>query len=211
MTQNFVTVLKEQKILPIIRTDTVQRARELVNAYYRAGARAIELTTTIPEVWSLLHEVRRQRPDILIGLGTVRTREQAEHALESGAQFLVTYFLVEDVAEVGRNHHVPFVLGASTPTEVERATALGSTVVKIFPASTVGAHFVRELRGPRPDVQCVPTGGIVPGEIHTWLEAGALAVGLGGALARREPGETDDEGITRRLQSLISIHRATSY
>ncbi|MCY0880260.1 MAG: bifunctional 4-hydroxy-2-oxoglutarate aldolase/2-dehydro-3-deoxy-phosphogluconate aldolase [Firmicutes bacterium] len=203
MDEELVSVLSRQKVLPIIRTDNVQRARELVSAYFVAGARAIELTTTIPDVWGLLEEVRDTHPDLFLGLGTVRTKEQAERAMARGARFLVTYFVADEVAAAARDSGVPFVLGALTPTEVERAMALGSTVVKIFPASAVGPAFIRELRGPRPEVQCVPTGGIRPEDVGAWLQAGALAVGIGSALARREPGEADDAGITERLRALL--------
>jgi 2-dehydro-3-deoxyphosphogluconate aldolase/(4S)-4-hydroxy-2-oxoglutarate aldolase len=82
---------------------------------------------------------------------------------------------------------LPFVPGALTPTEIRAAWAGGATFVKLFPASAVGPSFVRELRGPFPEAQLIPTGGVDAGNAGAFLDAGAAAVGVGSALVRADP------------------------
>ena len=204
MKNGLVAAFEVQKVIPVIRANSLGEARQIVTALYAGGVRVMELTTTIPDVYALVGEVRVQRPDILVGLGTVCDRGMADQAVDSGADFLVTYKVSEAVADVGQRRRVPYVLGAATPTEVDRCMELDSAVVKIFPARIVGPNFIREIRGPIPEVRCFPTGGIGLDDIDKWLGAGSVAVGIGGALIRLGSTNSDYSVVVQRADSLLN-------
>ncbi|PSR35763.1 MAG: 2-dehydro-3-deoxyphosphogluconate aldolase [Sulfobacillus thermosulfidooxidans] len=193
-----------QKVVPIIRADTVDQGQRLLEMLYEGGIRLIELTTTVPDVFALVGRMRMVLPDLVIGVGTLHTAEMAQQAVDVGADFLVTYKASQEVARVGQLSKTPYVLGAATPTEVDTCMRLGSEVVKLFPANVLGPDFIHEIQGPIPGVKCFPTGGIGPQTAKDWLAKGALAVGIGSALT------SGDQTVslvvrTRRLLEDLSV------
>ena len=117
-----------------------------------------------------------------IGMGTVTTEQQARDCIAAGAQFLVTPITVPEIAHIATEAGVPILMGAFSPTEVATAWDSGATAVKVFPASQVGPSYLRELRGPFPEIVTMPSGGVTIDDIPAWLSAGASAVSLGGSL-----------------------------
>jgi 2-dehydro-3-deoxyphosphogluconate aldolase/(4S)-4-hydroxy-2-oxoglutarate aldolase len=105
-------------------------------------------------------------------------------AVLAGARLLVTPTLVEDVIEIGQRYGVATVIGCSSATELLRATTLGADLVKVFPASLWTPRALSDLLQALPQLECVPTGGIAPDEAADWIEAGAVAVGIGSGLTR---------------------------
>ncbi|MES2856618.1 MAG: bifunctional 4-hydroxy-2-oxoglutarate aldolase/2-dehydro-3-deoxy-phosphogluconate aldolase, partial [Bdellovibrionota bacterium] len=125
--------------------------------------------------------------DVVVGAGTVRNLAQAKRALDAGAKFLVSPGLNEDVLGFSETKDLLYLPGVLTPTEIMRATELGSEVVKIFPAASVGgAEYLRALSGPFPEVKWVATGGIKIEDTRDYMRAGAFAIGLGSQLAPKE-------------------------
>lgn len=125
----------------------------------------------------------------LLGAGTIRTSDQLRAALDAGADFGVSPVLDEGILEAALTAGLPFVPGALTPTEVDRAWRSGATFVKLFPASSVGPSHVREMRGPLPEIELVVTGGVDQTNAAAFLAAGAVAVGVGSALGRMTAAE----------------------
>ena len=120
---------------------------------------------------------------------TVLRREQLDDAIAAAADFAVAPVLDHDLIGAALERGVPFIPGALTPTEIASAWEAGATFVKLFPASAVGPALVRELRGPLPDVELIPTGGIDAANAQAFLAAGAAAVGVGSAIVRATPDE----------------------
>jgi 2-dehydro-3-deoxyphosphogluconate aldolase/(4S)-4-hydroxy-2-oxoglutarate aldolase len=185
------TILAD-RVVVVVRARAIPDVVALVDALEAGGIRAIELTFTTPGVGSLLEAVFRERPNAVVGAGTVLTAEQARLAIDSGARFLVTPGLIPEVAEFATNAGVPFMLGALTPTEVIRAVALGASAVKIFPATTVGAQFFGQLRGPLPGVGLIASGGIDENNAAEFLRAGAGAVTAGSSVVSASDVESGD-------------------
>jgi 2-dehydro-3-deoxyphosphogluconate aldolase/(4S)-4-hydroxy-2-oxoglutarate aldolase len=158
----------------------------LVDELADAGVRVFEITLDAPEGADDLAAVRTHLAgrECLVGAGTILRAEQLDTARAAGAQFAVAPILNAGLVHRAVDHDLPFVPGAMTPTEAAAAWDAGATFVKVFPASVVGPAFVRELRGPLPDVQLIPTGGIDAGNAGAFLDAGAAAVGIGGAITR---------------------------
>ena len=176
---------REARVVGVMRATSAEICVQAGLAAVRGGLRAIEVTFTVPDAPTALAELRRTLPDdVLLGAGTVMSREQARDALHSGATFLVSPHLGEDVLEFARAAAgIDYVPGALTPTEVARAHRLGATVLKIFPiGSSGGPAYLRDLLGPFPNLSAIVTGGVVPEDVPAYIEAGAVAVGLGSNL-----------------------------
>lgn len=171
---------------PLIAVLRAQHARDyapVVRVLAAAGIRSIELTLSTPGTIERLAELRQLiSASVDLGIGTITERGQAERALEAGADFLVTPTMNLDVVQLACGRGVPVYPGGLTPTELHTGWTAGATAVKVFPASTVGVGYVSQLRGPFPDIQIIPSGGVALDDVLPWLRAGALAVSLGGPL-----------------------------
>jgi 2-dehydro-3-deoxyphosphogluconate aldolase / (4S)-4-hydroxy-2-oxoglutarate aldolase len=189
------TSIRTHRLIVVLRrVEPRDRLLSLVAELADAGVRAFEITMDAPAAADDLAATRRslhERSDgpFLVGAGTILGQDQLDGARRAEADFgvapLLDVSLLRSAVEAG----LPFIPGAMTPTEVAAAWAAGATFVKLFPASAVGPSFVRELRGPLPEVQLIPTGGIDAGNAAAFLEAGAAAVGIGSAITRATPEE----------------------
>lgn len=171
-------------IVPVIRADSAETAVRVTEALVAGGIRTIEITMTVPDALGAIRSVsERFGHDVLLGAGTVTDRSMARGAIEAGAEFLVTPCLVSDVIAAARESDVPILPGALTPTEVFAAWQQGGDIIKIFPASHVGgASYLKALKGPFPQIDLCPTGGVNLDTIGELFAAGAAAVGVGGEL-----------------------------
>jgi 2-dehydro-3-deoxyphosphogluconate aldolase / (4S)-4-hydroxy-2-oxoglutarate aldolase len=179
--------LRRERVVVVIRGAEVATIEREVSALYEGGLRIFEITMEAPEALDALASLRRALPkDAVLGAGTVFTPATASNAMEAGASFVVSPVLRRDVAQLVLSRGVPCLLGGMTPTEIYEAHELGCEAVKVFPASAVGSGFFREMRGPLGFVPFYPTGGITLGNAKDYLDAGAVALGVGGALVKRE-------------------------
>jgi 2-dehydro-3-deoxyphosphogluconate aldolase/(4S)-4-hydroxy-2-oxoglutarate aldolase len=186
-----VEALAHARVIAVVRAGEAETAVRTSEALIEGGIQAIELTFTTPGVERALAGLARRHPDALIGAGTVTEEAQIVAATDAGASFLVSPGsppeLVEAMVETGRT----VIAGCLTPTEIMGALSAGAHAVKVFPADAVGPGYLAALLGPFPQLKVIPTGGIGPADVDRWLEAGAIAVGIGGALAR--PVKDDDD------------------
>lgn len=175
-------------VVVLRRIQPRDRLLDLVDELVAAGAGIFEVTMDAPEAADDLRAVRARIGDrAVVGAGTVLTRNQLTAAREAGADFGVSPLLDREVVARAVADGMPFIPGALTPTEITFAWDYGATFVKLFPASAVGPAFVRELRGPLPEVELIPTGGVDDTNARAFLDAGAVAVGMGGAIVRADP------------------------
>jgi 2-dehydro-3-deoxyphosphogluconate aldolase/(4S)-4-hydroxy-2-oxoglutarate aldolase len=166
-----------------VRATSIDTLPNVVSVLIENGITVIELTLTTPDAIRSMTELRSVWSDrALIGMGTVTTKGQARDSIAAGAQFLVTPITVPEIANISSEAGVPILMGAFSPTEVATAWDSGATAVKVFPASQVGPSYLRELRGPFPEIVTMPSGGVTIDDIPAWLSAGASAVSLGGSL-----------------------------
>ncbi len=172
-----VANLFPQRLAGVIRWPDAAQAVAAARAVAAAGLGSVEITMGHPTAAEAIAALRDL--PCAVGAGTVTDPDRARRAVAAGARYLVTPFLVPDVVRAAHDLGVPCILGAQTPTEIQRALELGADVVKLFPAGPIGgAEYVRALRGPMPDVPLWVSGGIRPGETAAFLEAGADIVGL---------------------------------
>ena len=176
-------LLRENPIIAVLRAKDARDYDAVVDVLSDSGVRSIELTLSTPGTIDHLPElIDRAGSEVEIGVGTITTLEQAQRAIDAGARYLVTPIIKLDIIALALRHALPIFPGGLTPTELYSAWEAGATAVKIFPAQTVGAKYGSHLRGPFPDLQFVPSGGVGLDDIPAWLAAGATAVSLGGPL-----------------------------
>jgi 2-dehydro-3-deoxyphosphogluconate aldolase/(4S)-4-hydroxy-2-oxoglutarate aldolase len=175
--------LVQARVVPVIRTRTQEAARTAVAWLREAGFTTFEITLTVPRATELIRELAAD-PSLLVGAGTVRTATEAYACGEAGAKFIVCPWNEPEIVPAGRRFGALVMLGALTPDEVVEALEGFADVVKIFPASSMGgAAHIKALKSVFPDVAFCPTGGVEPGNLRAYLDAGAAFVGIGGKLA----------------------------
>ncbi|WP_098730073.1 bifunctional 4-hydroxy-2-oxoglutarate aldolase/2-dehydro-3-deoxy-phosphogluconate aldolase [Brevibacterium epidermidis] len=176
-------VLDGRRIVAVLRGQNALQYEDVIDTLVRAGVNGIELTLTTPGTLDALGSLRERFGDTAkIGVGTVLTPEDARTAIDRGAEYIVAPNLNPEVVTLAVEADIPVLPGVMTPTEVRTAVDLGASTVKIFPAQTVGAGYLKHLRGPFPDLQAVPSGGVDLDAAREWLSAGAPAVSVGGPL-----------------------------
>ena len=176
--------VKELGLLAVVRGESREAAVEVSDALIEGGVLGIEVTFTTPDADLAIKDLAEKHGEnILLGAGTVTTREQVERAAEAGSTFLVSPGCDPELLPVMRETGILVLPGALTPSEVMLARRLGAQAVKLFPGSSGGPSYLKALSGPFPDVPFIPTGGVSLGNIADWFAAGAIAVGAGGALA----------------------------
>lgn len=176
-------ILSGTRVVAVLRATHAKDYAPVIEALQRGGVLSIELTLSTPGVWEELPRLKNRFGDALeIGVGTVTEAAEAETALDLGAAYIVTPVTDPGVITACVDRGVPVYPGGLTPSELHAGWKLGATAVKIFPASTVGAGYVAQLRGPFPDIQVIPSGGVNIEDVPGWMSAGALAVSLGGPL-----------------------------
>lgn len=184
-------IRRHRLIVVLRRVEPQTRLLALADELVEVGARTFEVTmdsaSGADDLAALRsHLARRADGPFLVGAGTVLGADQLEMARHAGADFAVAPILDVDLVRAATARGLPFIPGALTPTEISAAWAAGATFVKLFPASAVGPALVRELRGPLPEVALIPTGGVDATNAAAYLAAGAVAVGIGGAILRAD-------------------------
>ncbi|MEV0374683.1 bifunctional 4-hydroxy-2-oxoglutarate aldolase/2-dehydro-3-deoxy-phosphogluconate aldolase [Streptomyces sp. NPDC050636] len=178
-----LAALRTAGVVAVLRAPTADQAVRAVDALVAGGITGVEITYSTPDAAEVIREVdRRHGAAVHLGAGTVTTAHQAKEAVDAGARFLVSPGTDPSLADAMLDTGAAVFLGALTPSEVMTAVRLGTHAVKIFPASLVGPGYLKSLRGPFPDVPFMPTGGVNAGNLGTWLDSGAVAVGAGGEL-----------------------------
>lgn len=179
--------LYESGLIAVLRGPSPELTLDMVAALVDAGLRAIEITYSTPDATSVVEQIAGRYADgLLLGMGTLREPKQAEDAEAAGAQFIVSPHLDPELADAMIGTGLVTMFGALTPSEVVQAHRIGSDVVKLFPGSLGGPPYLKALRGPLPDIEIMPTGGVSLENAGDWIAAGAFAVGAGSQLCPTE-------------------------
>jgi 2-dehydro-3-deoxyphosphogluconate aldolase/(4S)-4-hydroxy-2-oxoglutarate aldolase len=175
--------LTRTKVIAVLRASDVSALTLVCDVLVEEGILSLELTLTTPGLLEALPELVDRYADTAdVGVGTILAESEAQRALDRGAQYLVTPTMNLPVVKLAVEHQIAVFPGGLTPTELAAGWEAGATAVKIFPAQTVGAGYLKHLRGPFPELQAVPSGGVDLDASREWLAAGASAVSIGGPL-----------------------------
>jgi 2-dehydro-3-deoxyphosphogluconate aldolase/(4S)-4-hydroxy-2-oxoglutarate aldolase len=172
-----VDSIQRERVSAIIRTDDMETADAAMKAAVAGGFRVIEFTCTTPGVLELIEKFA-QIDGVIVGAGTVMTKELAAETVGAGASFLVSPITDGAIIEEAHRLGVACIPGAYTPTEMETAHRFGADFIKVFPAPAGGVDFIKALRGPLPHHKLFPTAGPTPENFISYLEAGCAGVGF---------------------------------
>ena len=171
-----------EKVVAVVRGSSFEEAIAVSKAAISGGIHAIEVTYTTPQVRKVFEALIEE--DAVIGAGTVLDSETARDAILNGAQFIVSPNFDESIAKLCNRYSVPYFPGCMTIDEILRAVENGCDVIKLFPANQFHPSFIGSVNGPLPNVRVMPTGGISLKNAKEWLDAGAVAVGIGSDLTK---------------------------
>lgn len=175
--------LTTSKAIAVLRASHVSILGPVCDVLVEEGILSLELTLTTPGLLDALTElIDRYADNADVGVGTILNELEAQRAIESGARFLVTPTMNLPVVRLAVESQIAVFPGGLSPTELAAGWDAGATAVKIFPAQTVGAGYLKHLRGPFPDLEAIPSGGVDLDASREWLAAGAAAVSIGGPL-----------------------------
>ena len=209
--------LRTHPVLAIMRGVPVERIVGLAWALHAGGIRSVEVAFTDGDAGAKIEALVRAYDDadagspVVVGAGTITTSERAEAARASGARFLVTPHVAPRVLAYGREYGLPVVCGASTPSEIAEARELGAAFIKLFPADPLGPAYLRALLGPYPDLEVFVVGGIGIENADAFLEAGAIGLGVGGALTSCDWTDPDFGAVTSLARALVKKVEAVAH
>ena len=187
MLQKF-EVLNEMRdgyVVAVVRGNTKEEAVEIAKQAFKGGIRSLEITFTTPDAAEVIAELASLNEEgMIIGAGTVLDDTTARIAIMKGARYIVSPHFDRNISLMCNRYCVPYLPGCGSVTEVMEAVTYGSDVIKMFPGSLLGKSFIKDVHGPLPHVQMMPSGGVSKENLADWLEVGAFAVGIGSALTK---------------------------
>jgi 2-dehydro-3-deoxyphosphogluconate aldolase / (4S)-4-hydroxy-2-oxoglutarate aldolase len=196
----------ETGVVAVIRAESCEQAVRIAEACAEGGLTALEVTFTVPDAAAVIRGLVKGDPlgEMTVGAGTVLDPETARVAILEGAQFVVSPSLNPETARLTNRYQIPYLPGAGGVREIVEALECGAAIVKVFPGETLGPAFVKAVRGPLPQAPLMPTGGVNLENAGAWIEAGCVALGVGGNLT--SGAKTGDYGaITRLARRFLEI------
>jgi 2-dehydro-3-deoxyphosphogluconate aldolase / (4S)-4-hydroxy-2-oxoglutarate aldolase len=176
-------LFEKAPIIGIVRNLTLEEVTHILPLYREAGLTTIEITMNTPDAHKIIqYAIENEQQGLNIGAGTVCDKDDLKTALKAGAQFIVTPILNKKVIKRSVKKDIPIFSGAFTPTEIYKADAWGASMVKIFPATTMGADYIKDLKAPMNHLKLLPTGGVNLENMAEFYKAGANGFGIGGQL-----------------------------
>lgn len=173
--------IAEKKLLGVVRESDYNKALDIANAFIEGGIEVLEVTLENKDSLMVIEKISKN-PDVLIGSGSIITTSQAEKAILAGAKFLTSPVLEMNLVRLSKSYKVPVITSASTTNEAYQAWKSGVKYIKLFPASDMGgAPYVKDILKAMPFLQLIPTSGVSPDDFQDYLDAGAVAVGIGRA------------------------------
>jgi 2-dehydro-3-deoxyphosphogluconate aldolase / (4S)-4-hydroxy-2-oxoglutarate aldolase len=200
-----VSRIIESGVVAVIRMKDTNRLLKVIEAVRQGGVKSIEITMTVPGAVEIIRQLTKVvPPDVLIGAGTVVDEETAKQVIDAGATFVVGPVLNLGVIALCGTRDVAVMPGCYTPTEILTAWKAGADIIKVFPATSLGPKYFKDLRGPFPDIRLMPTGGVTIDNVGEWISAGACAVGVGSDLLDKKAiDEERYEVLTERAARMV--------
>ena len=186
--EEILSQIKETGLIPIIRVASKDVAFKVAEAFLEGGLNVIEVTFSVPNAVDVVRSLtEKYGDDVIIGTGTVLDTETARAAILAGSEFIVSPIFSRELIEISRRYARPCFPGAVTPTEILNAYQWGADAVKVFPASSFGgASYIKNVRGPLPQIPLIPTGGVNLDTAEAFIKAGVFALGVGGAITDKK-------------------------
>jgi 2-dehydro-3-deoxyphosphogluconate aldolase/(4S)-4-hydroxy-2-oxoglutarate aldolase len=208
--EKVISTIEELGVVPVVRAASADEAMRAIDAIKEGGISVLEITMTVPGAVGVIEEVvKRYGSEATVGAGTVLDPETARVCILAGAQFVVSPALNVDTIAMCRRYGVPIMPGALTPTEVVTAWSAGADFVKVFPCGSMGgASYIKNLKGPLPQIKMIPTGGVSLKTAADFIKAGSSALGVGTDLVDvKAIREGNAQVVTERAKQFLEIVR----
>lgn len=205
MESRLLSLLKEEKIIAIIRGVQEETIEPIAQALADGGIKFLEVTMNTEGALRAIGKLTEKFAGRLeIGAGTVLNVEMAKEAILAGAEYIISPNLDEQVIRYCVEQNVEVWPGTMTPSEIYKAYQLGAKAVKVFPIGTLGAKYIKEVKAPLNQIELIATGGVNLENISDFLKNGAIAVGLGGNLVDKQLVEQKNfEELKKRAQMFV--------
>jgi 2-dehydro-3-deoxyphosphogluconate aldolase/(4S)-4-hydroxy-2-oxoglutarate aldolase len=206
--------IQEAPVIPVYYHDDIQQCIDILKKCYTGGIRVFEFVNrgqyALDNFKQLLAYKQEHMPDLKLGIGTIKTGQQAETFAKIGAEFIVSPIVKKKVAQVASHHNLLWIPGCMTPTEIAKAEELGAQLVKLFPGDTLGPKFLKAISPLFRDLKFMPTGGVDTTEesIRSWKEAGVFSVGLGSKLFAAPTVDENEQWLEERCTLLLKWAKA---
>lgn len=200
--------IKENYLIAVVRGRGFEDTVNMIEGIIEGGIKNIEITYTTPKAGDLI-EYFADNPEICVGAGTVMSSETADDAIRRGAQYVVSPHFDAEVSSLCNLNQVPYLPGCATATEIVEAMKSGVDVIKIFPGGVLGASFIKDIKGPIPHANLMPSGGVNKENMAEWMNNGAFAIGIGSALAKGYDG-TNPEVVKENTKSFVARYQELS-
>lgn len=194
----FLNILKEKKIIAVIRSNNIDLAILMAIAVAKGGINLIEITWNSENPTKIIEILTQELPNCILGAGTILTKKQLKEVAKYSGKFVFSPHINLNLIKKAHQYQIPIIPGALTPTEIITAWQNGATAVKVFPIASVGGvNYLKNLQSPLSHIPLIPTGGVTGENAKRLIDAGAIAVGLGGDLFPKKLIEAKNwEGIT---------------
>ena len=193
------------RLVAVVRSKSAEEALATAKAVAQGGVQFIEITFSVPSALDVI-EILVAEGRLHVGAGTVLANEEAEEAIGTGAQFIVSPSLELNLIPICHDANVPCIPGAATPTEILAAARAKADLVKIFPADTIGGpDFVRQMSGPFPNIRFMVSGGVSLTNIKEYVQAGVTGICLGSAYLTSTLAQKGHAGLVSELQQFVNL------
>ncbi|MCT4598036.1 MAG: bifunctional 4-hydroxy-2-oxoglutarate aldolase/2-dehydro-3-deoxy-phosphogluconate aldolase [Vallitalea sp.] len=173
-------------VVAVIRAESKEQGIKIIEAVKDGGVKALEITMTVPGAVDIIKELVElyKDEDLIIGAGTVLDPETARACILAGAEYIVSPCFNLETVKLCNRYGVPMMPGVMTPREAVEALEAGVDILKVFPGNAFGPSIIKAFKGPIPQGNYMPTGGVSLDNVKDWIEAGAIAVGTGSVLTK---------------------------
>jgi 2-dehydro-3-deoxyphosphogluconate aldolase/(4S)-4-hydroxy-2-oxoglutarate aldolase len=209
--------IKEEGVVAVLRGESPEEVVEMAEQAIAGGIKIIEVTMTVPFALQAIETLAKKYsgtatdPDkyAVIGVGTVLDAETARAGILSGAEFVVGPCLHEETVKLCNRYRIPVMPGVMTVKEIQEALELGVDVVKLFPGNLYSPAMIKAIKGPVPQANIMPTGGVNLDNLKDWIKAGAFAVGIGSDLTAEAVRSGDFNLIAKRSAQYVEAFKAS--
>lgn len=191
-------------VVAVVRAESKEQGLNIIEAVKKGGIKALEITLTVPGAVDIIKDLVEEYKDedVIIGAGTVLDPESARACILAGAKYIVSpYFDLETVKMCNR-YAIPVMPGVMTPKEVVAALEAGVDICKVFPGNAFGPSIIGAFKGPMPQGNYMPTGGVDLGNAKEWIQKGAVAIGVGSVLTK-DAKTGDYESVTETAKKFV--------
>lgn len=208
--------LTEAGVVAVLRADSAEEVAEMARHAIKGGIKAIEITMTVPFALRAIEQLSKEysssaAPDAdnyaIIGVGTVLDPETARAAILAGSEYVVSPALNAETIKLCNRYAIPILPGTMTIHEIQTALELGVDIVKLFPGNLYSPSVIPSIKGPLPQANVMPTGGVSLDNLKEWIQAGAVAVGIGSDLTKEAVKTGDFSLIEKKAAAYMAAYR----